>query len=290
MLEPTALARQETAAIAPGFYENMSFEDYAAQPGINGSSIVHMRRSPMFYKFMRDNPQSPTPAMILGTATHRMILEPDRVGDFAVWDQETQGRRFGRVWDAFKEANADKLILTATERDAMVGMAVGARRNAPIRKYADIKGRCEVSMFWDFNGKRYKGRVDKLCEGHVIFDLKTTRDCRAWKFSSQAFQLAYHIKMALYWSGYRSLAGKEPKMRLGAIESKAPHESAVYRITPDVLALGLEELQELEQKLAVCESRNEWPAAETEEIDLQLPKWATTDSDGDFEIEGLDLE
>ena len=269
-----------------GFYENMDFEAYQAVPALNGSALVHMRRSPMKYRHEMDNPTPPSPAMILGSATHRMILEPDRVGDFAVWgEREEEKVRRGGVWDAFKAANAGKMIVTASERDAMVGMAVGARRNLPIMKYANEKGRCEVSMFWkdESTGRRYKGRVDKIIEhGHIVFDLKTTRDCSSYRFGAQSYALGYHIKMAMYWSGYRAITGHEPKMRLGAIESKAPHESAVYRLTKDVIVQGLEEWQMLEARLAECEKTNNWPAAEEEETDLILPAWASEKADQDL--------
>ena len=276
-----------------GFYEGMDFDGYAGIDALNGSSIVHMRRSPMFYKFMRDNPQPPTPAMVLGTATHRMILEPDRVNDFAVWgEQDDQKVRRGGVWEAFKAAHADRMIVTAAERDAMIGMAVGARKNIPIQKYANAKGKCEVSMFWTdpVSGRSFKGRVDKILPNHTIFDLKTTRDCQSFKFGAQSYALGYHIKMALYWNGYKTITGHEPHLKLGAIESKAPHESAVYRVTKDVILQGLEELDVLLKTLAECEKTDTWPAAEEEETDLLLPTWATTQNDEDLILEGLETE
>ena len=259
-----------------GFYEDMDFETYAAVPALNGSSLVHMRRSPMFYKWMLDNPQPPTDAMKLGTATHRLILEPKKVGDFAVWgEQEDEKVRRGKVWDAFQEAHAGKTIVTVAERDAMVGMATGARRNVPIRKYADAKGKMEVSMFWrdPVTDRRYKGRVDKICAGHVIADLKTCVSCQPRQFAAASFRLGYHIKLAMYWSGYRILTGHEPKMRLLATEKKAPFESVVYRVTKDVLVQGLQEWQELEARLIECQQANRWPAEYEDETDLQLPSW-----------------
>ena len=268
-----------------GFYEGMDFDGYAGIDALNGSALLHMRRSPMKYKHEKDHPTPPTQAMILGTATHRMILEPDRVNDFAVWGTQPEEKvRSGKVWEAFKAANPDRMIITVPERDAMVGMAVGARRNLPIMKYANAKGKCEVSMFWkdSTSGRLYKGRIDKIVEGHLILDLKTTRDCRPFKFGAQAYQLGYHIKMAMYWSGYRAITGHAPKMRLLAIESKPPHESAVYRVTEDALVQGMEEWQELERLLSECEKNDEWPAAEQEETDLILPAWATEKADNDL--------
>lgn len=279
--------------LADGLYYNMSFEEYASIPALNGSALVHMRRSPMYFRYKMDNPEPPTPAMVLGTATHRLILEPDRVGDFAVWGllEEEKVRR-GKVWDSFCELNKGAMIVTVAERDAMVGMAAGARRNLPILKYANAKGRTEVSMFWTENGRRFKGRIDKLLDGrHTICDLKTTRSCQRHAFGSQSYKLGYHIKMGLYWRGYRALTGHDPHMKLLAIESKAPHESAVYRITSDVLLQGLEDADALIKTLAECEATNRWPAEQEEETDLQLPIWATTtENTEDFAMEGLEIE
>jgi hypothetical protein len=261
----------------------MPFEEYAAAPGLNGSSLVHLRRSPMHYRYMADNPQPPTDAMRLGTATHRLILEPERVGDFAVWGllEEEKVRR-GKVWDNFQELNKDAaMIVTVAERDAMVGMAVGARKNLPIKKYADTKGRCEVSMFWrdQITGRRYKGRVDKISDGHIISDLKTCVSCQPRMFGAQSYKLGYHIKMAMYWSGYRAITGTEPKMKLLAIEKKPPYESVVYRVTKDVIIQGLEEWQTLERTLDECEKTNHWPAAYEDETDLMLPAWVGQDTE-----------
>ena len=275
-----------------GFYEGMDFESYAAVNALNGSSLVHLRRSPMQYRHNLDNPQPPTQAMKIGTYTHQLILEPERVGDFAVWGllDEEKVRR-GQVWERFLELKKGAIPITVAERDQMVGMAAGARKNLPIRKYADTKGRCEVSMFWrdPVSGRRFKGRVDKIIDkGNIIFDLKTTSDCHPRRFASQSYQLGYHIKMALYWNGYKTLTGKEPTMRLGAIDSKAPHESAVYRVTKDVILQGYEELDELLRKLDECEKLNAWPAEYVEESDLLLPAWAATEQDSLEEFAEVD--
>lgn len=276
----------ETQAELSGFYYDMDFETYAAVDALNGSSIVNMRRSPMYYRHMLDNPQPATPAMVLGTATHRMVLEPEKVGDIAVWGLNPQEKvRNGNVWETFKADNAGKLIVTKAERDQMVGMAVGARRNVPIVKYANAKGNTEVSMFWrdSVTNRRMKGRADKIIPStHTIFDLKTCRSCERYKFGSQSFQLGYHIKMAMYWNGYKVITGHEPHLKLGAIESKAPYESAVYRVTSDVLSQGFEDLDILLRKLAACEESGEWPAAEVEECELSMPSYAFSDPADDL--------
>ena len=269
-----------------GIYPGLSWEDYCSIDALNGSSIIHMRKSPMYYRYMRDNPQPPTDAMILGTATHRLVLEPEKVGDFAVWgEREEEKVRRGQVWEAFKAAHTGKMIVTVAERDLMVGMAVGARRNAPIMRYASAKGETEVSMVWTdkTSGRRFKGRLDKIIEkDHIIFDLNTCRACNKFKFGAQTHQLGYHIKMGLYWSGYKNLTGHAPKCVLGAIESKEPFESAVYRCTSDVILQGLEDFDGLLHTLTQCELSGEWPAAEPEELELTMPSYAYTQPEDDL--------
>jgi hypothetical protein len=266
-----------------GFYEGMDFESYAGVDALNGSRLLHIKRSPMKYKHELDNPTPATPAMILGVATHRLILEPDKVGDFAVWGERDEEKvRRGKVWDAFQEQHKGQQIVTVDERDAMVGMGVGARKNLPIMKYVNAKGPTEVSMFWrdPFTGRRMKGRVDKIIPStHTIVDLKTTRDCHSFQFGKQSYALGYHIKMAMYWNAYQIITGKDAHLKLLAIESKPPHESTVFRVTKDVILQGLQELQELMTKLAECERNDYWPAEHEDETDLMLPAWAVSQDD-----------
>jgi hypothetical protein len=273
-----------------GFVENMPFEEYAKVPALNGSSIVHMRRSPMSYRWHMDNPSPETPATRLGTLTHRLILEPELVGELAIWGvKEEQKVRRGGVWDQFCFDNQHCTIVTDAEYEAMTKMAANALMNAPIKKYASASGVTEVSMFWrhPHTKRRYKARVDKIItDSHTIFDLKTTRDCHSYRFGGQAYALGYHLKMAHYWAGYKILTGVEPTVILGAIDSKAPHESAVYRVTRDVLLQGLEELDNLIARLDDCEKANSWPGEYEVETDLLLPTWAMSDAYGDGEVEG----
>ena len=56
---------------------NQSATDYHAAPGASASRLKQLKRSAAHMKYDMDNPQEPTPAMIIGSATHSAILEPD---------------------------------------------------------------------------------------------------------------------------------------------------------------------------------------------------------------------
>lgn len=266
-----------------GIFPGVEFAEYQKIDALNGSALVNMRRSPMYYRWCMDNPTPPTPAMALGTAVHRLVLEPTKVGEFAVWGQlEEEKVRRGKVWENFCELNKGATIVTVAERDAMVGTAVGARKNPPIMKYANAKGETELTLVWTDNatGRLFKGRLDKwIKKGNTICDLKTTRDCHAYRFGGQAYALGYHIKAAIYVSGLQALTGDRPKFKFLAIESKPPYEAAVYRATPDVLTQGGVDLDEILRKLTECERTGNWPPEQEEETDLILPTYAYSSED-----------
>ena len=55
---------------------DQSARDYHAMPGASASRLKQLQRSAAHMRYAMDNPQEPTQAMIIGTATHSAILEP----------------------------------------------------------------------------------------------------------------------------------------------------------------------------------------------------------------------
>lgn len=269
-----------------GFVEGMSFEDYAAVDALSGSSLMHMRRSPLTYIWNKDNPQPSTDAQRLGTVIHTAILEPPLLGKIAVWGLlEEQKVRRGKVWDAFAEANKELIILTKAEQAAVADAVDGAYDTPIAKQYLSEEGPCEVSMFWTdpFDGRYWKGRLDKLIRtknSATIVDLKKTRCCSPRRFGAQAYALGYHCKAAIYVSGYQILTGIRPKFKWIALEDKRPNECAVYRATPDVLTLGGDEVTSLVRRLDECEKTDVWPCEVEQEEDLILPAYAMNEAEG----------
>lgn len=61
-----------------GVYSGIANADYHGGPGISKSGLDLIHRSPLHYKAARDsaNDNQPTPAQMIGTAAHCLILEP----------------------------------------------------------------------------------------------------------------------------------------------------------------------------------------------------------------------
>ncbi len=262
----------------------MPFADYQAVDALNYSSLKHMFRSPMAFRYHKDHPSPATPEQRLGHAIHKLILEPDLVGDFAVWgDRAGENVRRGKVWDEFQMEFEGREIITKAERDAMVGVSVAVRKSPLIRKYVDAAdGANEVSLFWRDSvlDLSLKGRVDRLLPDFII-DLKSAVDVRPFKFGNAAYRLGYHMQSAMYQDGIYALTGALLPVVMIAVEKNPPYESAVFRLTNDVLQQGHEDYCKLAERMKECERDNHWPAALETETDLTLPSWAFGSDRGD---------
>jgi hypothetical protein len=277
-----------------GFTDNMSLDEYSKIDAVNYSSLKHMKRSPLSYRYFKDHPTPPTAPMILGNHTHRMILEPEKVGDFALWGEvEGQNVRRGKVWDAFQAecALSQKQIITKEERTAMVSMSIAVRKSPLAMRFLDGH-RSEVTIVW--RDKQFdrdcKGRLDKtgiISRTQFIADLKTAKDCSKFSFGNAAYRLGYHIQLAMYREGFRVLAGEDPEMYEIAVENKPPYELTVFSIPDEVLAKGQEDYEFLMRKLCECEHTNSWPPAEESITDLSLPSYAYGSDADEFTFNDL---
>jgi hypothetical protein len=209
--------------------------------------------------------------------------------DYVLWDQ---GDKRGKEWTAFKEANADRIILSAGEFADVKGMRAAVLNHGPAARFLE-HGLAEVTIQWvdPITGRQVHGRIDWLTylDGRFwLCDLKTTRNSDRRKFQSDAFSLGYHLQFALYTDGFYALTDEFPGFAALAVESKAPWEPAVYTATEDFLARGHDTYQRLMATLSECEATGIWPARATEEMELDLPAWAGgNDEEDDFSDLGI---
>lgn len=273
-------------SIITGAFENMPWEEYLAMGFLNFSRLKFMERSPLAFRRNWDNPTPQTDPQKLGKAAHLAILEPD-LAKFAVW---TGGRRFGKEWDFFREQHAHLIILTEKELDYVSGMTEAVRSNPDAFKYLRFV-RTEISLVWrDPVFKRdFKLRLDGITDiddEPVLVSLKSTVDCRDFRFEPNYYKMSYHVQDAMSQNGYFHLFGTLPRLITIAVENKPPHDCAVYNIPNDVLRQGNTDLAKWLGKLAECEASSKWPGAMQGEQELHLPSYAYPG--GDFETNDLE--
>ena len=56
----------------------MTEREYNEANGVRRSDLWRMNDSPEKYKYFLDNPPESTPALVFGSACHKMILEPEK--------------------------------------------------------------------------------------------------------------------------------------------------------------------------------------------------------------------
>lgn len=253
--------------------------DYRAAPGLNWSQLKHIARSPRDYAFQLDAPNTPTAAMRLGSAVHAAILEPERYA--AEWTVYS-GRRAGKAWLDFANANADKHILSDKEADDVTVMAEHCRAHPDCARRLS-SGWAERSVFWQEDVVGFdepvamKARLDWVYEddgGFVLVDLKTSRDVAPRPFGTTAGKLMYHGQIAHYLNALQSVVGDAPvRAEIMVVESGRPWNAGVYMIDDTAIECGLLRRRQMLERLAECTRRDEWPGLLPEPQWLELPEW-----------------
>jgi exodeoxyribonuclease VIII len=266
-----------TYATAPGI---LTRAEYDALPGENWSLLKMMQRSPMHYKFTKEQGFQPmTDPIILGVVTHYATFEPEKLDTHvAVWGE----KRNSNAWRAFEEENANKTIILVDAFEHAKQIAAVARKVAG-KLLSNLDN--EVTIQWTHkNGLPGKGRIDHMSRGYGIIDLKTCRDASPLGFGRSAASLGYHCQAAYYVDGYEAMTGVRLPYTILAVENRAPFAAALYTVTPDHLELGRSIYLPLLDRVKECQERGEWPAYWAGV--LSLPKWATAEPEG---LDGLGL-
>jgi hypothetical protein len=255
--------------------------EYDALPGENWSLLKMMQRSPMHYKFTKEQGFQPmTDPIILGVVTHYATFEPEKLDSHvAVWGE----KRNSNAWRAFEAKNASKTIILADAFEHAKQIAAVARKVAG-KLLSDLDN--EVTIQWTHaNGLKGKGRIDHLSRGYGIVDLKTTRDASPGGFGRSAANLSYLGQAAYYVLGYEAMTGIRLPYTIIAVESRPPFAAALYTVTNEQIELGRVTYERLLDRVKECEASGSWPSYPAGI--LQLPEWATRG--GESDLSGLGL-
>lgn len=252
----------EGAALAPGFWQGVPNALYHQGPGISKSGLDDINTSPLYYQTRRENPQPPTPALVIGTALHMLVLEPELFAQhYAPEPADAPRRPSSRQintkkpspetlyaidwWRQFDAENAGRLLLgnsdgdTIWERDDWSTLhymrdKIFAHPEAMI--FLDpADGISELSCYWVDNTyhRLCKCRHDFLNIAHrVIVDLKSTADATLSGFQHSVHDYRYDVQAAWYQDGTRLTGELVENMVFVAAEKKPPYHVGTYEIDP----------------------------------------------------------
>lgn len=252
----------------------LSNTEYHAHPALSASGLKALAQSPAHYQASRQYREE-TPAMRLGTAFHKAVLEPERFAtEYAAADFNRRTRD-GR--DRATEAVAAGTILLPREdydtvqrmRDAILAH----RTAAELLQVRD--GVAESSWFATVDGVECKCRPDWLLPGDgIIVDLKSTLNANPKEFGRTVFNFGYHLQACHYLRVLQAADVRAERFVFVACEKAAPFGVSVHILDDAAMELGYTQHNRLLDLYRHCLAVNEWPCYGDEIFVTSLPAWA----------------
>ena len=212
----------------------MTEKEYRAHPAVSRSELFHILDSPEKFKYLKDNPESPTPSLLFGQLFHAMALQPETLWQqFAVAPKVDKRTKEGKEkWEQFEYDSIDKTVVTMdmVEKSAEMCKALHEHPNPKIKRYIEqlLSGEREKTFFWidEMTGEECKCRVDCLSEVKelcTIVDLKSASKSDTESFIKDAIKYGYDFQSAMYTEGVRKSTGKKCIFVFIVIEKEPPY-------------------------------------------------------------------
>ena len=280
-----------------------SNEDYHSHiESISKSHLDVVAKSPLHYwdKYINPNrePEAPTPAMILGTATHTAVLEPDLfTSQFVVVPGDAPKRPTSVQlkaknpsaetllaidwWEDFERQNAGRAILADDDYQTCLAMRDAVHVHSAAGRLLQA-GAAEQSFYAIDNetGLQIKCRPDWMREDGGLVDVKTTEDASPEGFAKSVANFRYYVQAPWYLDILERLYGEAPPYFIFiAVEKRRPYAVATYFVENDQLALGRARYAKDLRTLGVCKEAGSWPGYSDQVEPLKLPRWLNTNID-----------
>lgn len=252
---------------------------YRAWDALNQSTLWTFRRSAAHARYAFLHP-SATKTTDLGSAIHAVLLEPDQLeARFAVRPPGIDRRtNVGKAaWAAFEAESAGKTILPDRDAwDTLEGIR-GSLVDHPLAyELITAPGHTEVSAVWNFDETLCKGRMDRIVE-HAgwtwVVDVKSTEDASPGAFARSCVNYGYYLQAAFYLDGLDTLAARDRRFAIVAVEKSPPYSIAIYE--PDVVFVesGRDEYHRHLKAWRHCTETGLWPGYPNGIETLTAPAW-----------------
>lgn len=255
----------------------MSNEDYHADPAIGSTLLKSISNRSIAHALLETKESD---ALILGSALHAAILEPETYEDnYIVAPKIDRRTKAGKLdWASFLEEADGKQVLTADMSEKVQAMKTSLL-NHPKAILLLTGGESEYSYFskCPHTGLMKKCRPDYK-KADALIDLKTAQDASSEGFTRAAMNRAYHIQAAHYVDTYNEASDEKVKeFYFVVVENTAPYAVNTFKLGEIELSLGREQAKKAIEKYADYLNSSEKDLVKfgyglsTEEI--QFPDW-----------------
>lgn len=239
-------------------------EYHGYREAISKSRLANMSVCPAYFKWCEDNPQDPSEDMVLGSAFHKIVLEPETFDkEFMImphFDRRTKEGRLGYENLMNKVQGECITLITKEQYDTICGMRDSIMSNPYARKL--INGNVEQSMYFtdDLTKVECKCRPDvwrKVADRVVITDLKSAKSVMPNEFMRDCVKYHYDLQTAMYRDGASKVLGV-PKDNIDfvfiAVEKKPPYLLNIMQADTYVIQKGEADFREYIGTYAECKA------------------------------------
>ena len=271
------LLKNKLSRVDPGIYGALKNETYHKGPGISKSDLDKVHRSPAHFLASLEQPDEPTEAMMLGTAFHAAVLEPERFKEeYTVAPEVNRRTKAGKEeYEAWREQNAWKIALSEEQLTMIHKMRESVMANPIARKLIEMTQH-EMSVYADLDGVLCKCRPDGWSQSErVMIDLKSAKDASPDGFQKAVAVGRYHVQNAFYKRIVEALTGERQEAFYFIVcEKEPPFALAMYELDPLTVEIGERAAEDDLRVFRDAVERGEWNAYARTIQPLSLPRWA----------------
>ena len=222
---------------------NLPNDEYHSRPEIGSSDLRNFRVSAANYRYKKDHPPEPTPAMKLGSQFDHLFF-------------------YGKLDPGLK--------ISAKDEQTVKEMVESLRSNRTAMGLFS-NGEEQLSYFWTDRqtGLGCKSRPDWVNHKHrIIVDLKSAVDASEDGFNKAIANFRYHWQA--YWY---DIPLQYDRFMFVAVEKKPPYHIGIYEADEEMLYLAEQEIKWILPEIMECQASGVWPKPKEEIKTAKLPRW-----------------
>lgn len=258
------------------FEYGLSMPDYQARPEISCSDLKAIGQDPARWRWDAEHPKDPTDAMILGSAVHGYVLEPDSPGNGIVETDHDSWRTADARAIKTQALEAGGYPLRAQDVATAKVMAASLRAHPRVARIMSA-GQAEVSFFGLEGFTPMRGRLDWINpDARTILDVKTADSVNPADFARVAYDKGYHMSAQHYRAYVAAHYGDRPTdwtFVWGIVGKHAPFEAIDAEPSESLLELGARQKENALWRYRQCVESGHWGFGRQTQL-IDAPGWA----------------
>jgi len=252
--------------------ELLSNKAYHEMPAISSSAVKAVATSSLYH--WKNAKFNSTPAMVLGSAFHAMLLEPEKK---LVINSELS-RRGSKAWKEQEELlQDDQILLPEGEFNQCKSMAFGCLQNKMANNLLtnkDLLAEYSFMATCPKTGLELKCRPDGLLkEAGIVIDLKSCLDASYRGFDKAVRNYRYDLQASFYRYVLK-LCGYETTNFIFIATEKSSYATACYEMSDKYNKYAEEEMFKTLCKIKLAQDTNTfdtgWPDLDTINLPVYL--------------------